>query len=191
MLDFHSMLLQGTVPNMTLCTSLQSLRLTNNSFTRLPAALPRSLTHLYLDANPLNATAAEVGSLTDNLPGLHALSIGIVSVSVDLDATAVTVPTGCRVGQECSWKMQLYDTDGQPALTGLLVHGLRIGYNCHCANTCSACENATNMVDNRDGTLTATIPALWIRSKGSHAFHFLQDTTEFQPRWDGVNLLHF
>ena len=47
--------------------SLTSLRLSANGFTRLPPALPPSLTHAYLDANPFNATVAELSDLMEPL----------------------------------------------------------------------------------------------------------------------------
>jgi hypothetical protein len=45
-LEFYSMRLSGTIPDLTNCSSMLSLRLTNNSFAGLPPVLPPSLTHV-------------------------------------------------------------------------------------------------------------------------------------------------
>eukprot|EP01046_Picozoa_sp_COSAG06_P070464 COSAG06_NODE_19720_length_825_cov_1.420110_1_plen_234_part_10 len=154
-LDLHSMRLHGAIPDFTACTDLQSLRLSNNTFTDLPPGLPPSVTHLYLDANPLNATAADLSRLTATLPSLHALDVGLVNVPIILESfdvifneqcgvtashtfcfgTRVTPPTGCVVGRACSWVLHLHDADDQPALTGSLVMGLALGVNCSCDRT--------------------------------------------------------
>lgn len=184
-LDLHSTRVSG-LANFSRCESLVSLRLSNISISSLPQSLPVGLTHLYLDENPINASAGDVSALAARLPQLHALSIGIVLVPIVLDrssraqqscvlqdsdecgGTRVSAPTGCRVGQSCSWTLQLYDADDQPALTGLLITGLRIGHNCSCGvlggsdahGLCrsQSCEHSQPMVDNRDGTFTATVP---------------------------------
>eukprot|EP01043_Picozoa_sp_COSAG02_P085649 COSAG02_NODE_23259_length_724_cov_1.641600_2_plen_137_part_01 len=131
-LDAHSTFLVG-VGNISHSQSLVSLRLSNVSITSLPQDLPSSLTHLYLDENPINASAGDLSALVARLPALHALSIGVVSIPIVLDdssaselcmrqdgqchGTRVTAPTGCTVGQECSWTLQLYDADDQAAFT--------------------------------------------------------------------------
>eukprot|EP01043_Picozoa_sp_COSAG02_P012215 COSAG02_NODE_469_length_21727_cov_64.506334_1_plen_908_part_00 len=201
-IDFHNMCLEGSVPSLTGCTRLESLRLTSNSLTGFSTHMPQALTHLYLDANPLNATAEEVQALMANTPNLRAMTIDIMSAPVVLADTAVAAPTDCRVGGECSWILQLYDADDQPALTGLLVQGLQLGFNCTADDTSdnsrqthqsqrmhSSCRQYTDMIDNLDGTFTATVPRDWVRIKGIHRFRFFHGTDEIQPSWggDGTN----
>eukprot|EP01044_Picomonas_judraskeda_P033185 COSAG03_NODE_13173_length_513_cov_5.466184_1_plen_167_part_10 len=146
-LDAHSTLLSG-VGNISQSRSLRSLRLSSTLISFLPLSLPSNLTHLYLDESPINASASELAAFVARLPQLHALSIGVVSIPIVLDpsrasqlcmvdsadclGTRVTAPTGCRVGHDCIWKLQLYDADDQPALTGSLLTNLHIGYNCSC-----------------------------------------------------------
>ena len=126
----------------------------------------------------------------DGVPGDHEGCAG----------TRVTPPSDCAVGSECSFQLQLYDADDQPARMGSLVAHLALGLNCSCdvgeckygvgghslvpaeADTVSTCERATNMVDNRDGTFTATVPAGWVRAKGSQSFRFFRGEAEFRPR---------
>ena len=105
------MRLSGTVPDLTNCSSLQSLTLTNNSFTGLPPGLPASLTHAYLDANPLNATAAELSELTGSLPELHALSVGLISVPIILEHTQYYPDDRCNIGQGCRGARVMKPTD--------------------------------------------------------------------------------
>ena len=244
-LDLHNMRLQGA-PDFSRCTNLQTLSLTNNSFTGLPAGLPPSLTHAYLDANPLDATAADLSQLTATLPNLHALSVDLVNVPIILEQTGyfpdprcnvaypvdgvhtghgdlalnywsgiphagcqgtkVTRPTECTVGVDCSWELQLKDADNQPARAGSLVTGLTLGMNCSCdredcgehtvhtrhgdlcpegtcasdADSLSTCFFKEPMVDNRDGTFTATVPADWVQAPGDHSFRFFHEGTEIQ-----------
>eukprot|EP01043_Picozoa_sp_COSAG02_P004993 COSAG02_NODE_133_length_34692_cov_83.845229_6_plen_931_part_00 len=207
--DLHGTRVSG-VGDISRSDSLVSLRLSNVSITSLPQDLPSSLTHLFLDQNPINASAGDLSALVARLPALHALSIGVVSIPIILDTspsstslclvtfpdgqskccgTRVTVPTGCTVGHECSWTLQLYDADDQPALTGLLITDLRIGYNCSCDShgPCRSysCEHTRTMVDNRDGTFTATVPSSgWVSTQGSHMFRFYHGDEEFQPNYD-------
>eukprot|EP01052_Picozoa_sp_SAG31_P082244 SAG31_NODE_42259_length_272_cov_0.895954_1_plen_71_part_01 len=47
--------------------------------------------------------------------------------------TRVTPPAlgDCFVGHACSWELQLYDANDEPAVTGL-DGGLHLGLNCSC-----------------------------------------------------------
>ena len=117
------------------------------------------------------------------------------------DGTRVTPPTDCAVRSECSFHLQMYDADDKPALTGSLVSDLALGLNCSCdardcgqqtnsflnpphqveADTLSSCKLSVAMVDNRDGTFTATVPADWVRAKGSRSLRFFRGEAEFRP----------
>eukprot|EP01043_Picozoa_sp_COSAG02_P054694 COSAG02_NODE_6232_length_3710_cov_3.154528_3_plen_878_part_00 len=207
-LDAHSTHLTG-VGNISQLHSLRSLQLSNCSISVLPVLVPSGLTHLYLDANPINATIVEMSALVARLSKLHALSISVLSIPIVLDSmralefcmlqstsdcvgTRVTTPTGCRVGHDCSWILQLHDADDQPSLTGLLITDLRIGYNCSCNahGPCSSyrCEHNQVMVDNRDGTFIATVPSFgWVSTRGMHSFRFFHGDEEFRPSYDGSN----
>ena len=198
-LDAHSTLLSG-VGNISQSRSLRSLRLSSTLISFLPLSLPSSLTHLYLDESPINASASELAAFVARLPQLHAMSIGVVSIPIVLDpsrasqlcmldsadchGTRVTAPTGCRVGHDCIWKLQLYDADDQPALTGSLLTNLHIGYNCSCDahGLCprNSCAHNRSMVDNRDGTFTATVPSSgWVFTSGTHTVRFYHGDEEF------------
>eukprot|EP01046_Picozoa_sp_COSAG06_P008706 COSAG06_NODE_442_length_15715_cov_16.651639_11_plen_1438_part_00 len=213
-IDLHDAGFSGPLPSLANCISLVSLRLSANGFTRLPPALPPSLTHLYLNANPLNATAAELSVLTATLPSLHALSVGFVSVPMVLEMTSglpcngwcygtrVTPPRDCRVGEACSWELALHDADDEAGLTGGLLTGLALGLDCSCdrgacthqhlsddhnrdgRDDLSTCSRTTPMSDNRNGTFTATAPADWVASKGPHEVRFFHDGLEFRPTLD-------
>eukprot|EP01044_Picomonas_judraskeda_P002936 COSAG03_NODE_226_length_10318_cov_14.007925_2_plen_1266_part_00 len=199
-LDAHSTFLSG-VGDISQSLSLRSLRLSNTLISFLPPLLPSSLTHLYLDENPINASAGELAALVARLPQLHALSISVVSIPIALDdaspfcvldychGTRVTAPPGCRVGDDCSWMLQLVDVDEEPALTGSLIADLHIGYNCSCdargLYPRYSCEHSQPMVDNRDGTFTGTVPSSgWVSTQGTHSFRFYHGDEEFRPDVD-------
>ena len=188
----HNLRLHGEIPDLSACSSLISFRLTNNSFTRLPAALPTTVSHVYFDANPLNSSADELAALLRSTTALHAFSVGMMTVPLDLEATRVAPPPACQVGRDCSWVLQLQDTDGEPALTGSLISNLYIGFNCSCdRRTCGdtrdtrdSCQFTANMTDNADGTFTGTVPSRWVQSKGQHSFRFFHDNDEFRPSYN-------
>eukprot|EP01046_Picozoa_sp_COSAG06_P040051 COSAG06_NODE_4805_length_3940_cov_25.637594_2_plen_845_part_00 len=93
--------------------------------------------------------------------------------------TRVGNPSPCRIGARCEFTLHMYDQDDQPARVGGLVSGLRLRLN-------SSTDAA--MVDNRDGSFTASIPAGWIGSKGPQLFHFLDgDGKEFKPWYTAEN----
>ena len=193
--------LDGAVPDLSGCRSLKVLRLTNNSFDSLPAAAPGNITHFYLDQNPLNASAADLSRLTHGLLNLHTLAVGIVNVPIILESsmdypnprcnipsaesregcrgTWVKAPSSCIVGQPCSWRLDLRDADDQAARAGGLLRNLSIVYCGDVAST--SCEHKAPMIDNRNGTFTATVPPGWIQTKGRHAFRFFHENNEFHP----------
>eukprot|EP01044_Picomonas_judraskeda_P009052 COSAG03_NODE_1075_length_4882_cov_28.476479_1_plen_251_part_00 len=191
-LYLHNQHLCGVIPDLSGCMSLISLRLANNSFTGLPAALPASVSHVYFDANPLNASATALAALILPLSALHAFSIGMMAVPLDLERTRIAPPQACQVGRDCSWLLQLQDTDDEPALTGSLITGLYIAFNCSCdRHDCKdmrdrrgSCRSTASMNDNADGTFTATVPRGWIKSKGQHSFRFFHRNNEIRPQWN-------
>eukprot|EP01046_Picozoa_sp_COSAG06_P041055 COSAG06_NODE_5045_length_3764_cov_12.821282_1_plen_1059_part_01 len=184
-LDMHSNLgLSGTLPALTDATSLISLIVDNCSLTGLPTSLPRSISHLYLNHNPIRANSSGLSTLLGSLDGstLHVLDAGFSwplqlgpfdSSDSGYGGTRVGNPSPCHIGARCEFTLHMYDQDNQPARVGGLVSGLRLRLN-------SSTETA--MVDNRDGSFTASIPAGWIGSKGPQLFRFLDgDGVEFKP----------
>ena len=132
---------------------------------------------------------------------------GVFGEQSGCKGTRVAKPTDCAVGRECSWLLQLYDADDLPAATGSLAFNLTIGYgcipascvtpascvipasgvipaSCDCVVPASSCTRCAAMVDNEDGTFTATVPADWIQEKGDHFFRFFHGEAEFQPNRD-------
>ena len=132
---------------------------------------------------------------------------GVFGEQSGCKGTRVAKPTDCAVGRECSWLLQLYDADDLPAATGSLAFNLTIGYgcipascvtpascvipasgvipaSCDCVVPASSCTRCAAMVDNEDGTFTATVPADWIQEKGEHFFRFFHGEAEFQPNRD-------
>lgn len=77
----------GGMPNLNSCTRLSVLDVNTNLLTSLPEAdsLPPSVSHVYIGANPLNATAAQLSTLTESLPNLHALDLSLISIPILLD----------------------------------------------------------------------------------------------------------
>eukprot|EP01052_Picozoa_sp_SAG31_P004054 SAG31_NODE_163_length_21856_cov_7.550214_10_plen_1479_part_00 len=129
--DLHGCALIGAgAGDLTSCHKLTILDLSSNSVTSLPPKLPPGLTHLYLGSNPIATTAAELSNLTHQLPHLVALDIAFLAVGVDLSATRVTVPSGCRLGPDppdCVFELQLVDDQGQPIKVGGLKPDLALG----------------------------------------------------------------
>ena len=93
--------------------------------------------------------------------------------------TWVKAPSSCIVGQPCSWRLDLRDADDQAARAGGLLRNLSIVYCGDVAST--SCEHKAPMIDNRNGTFTATVPPGWIQTKGRHAFRFFHENNEFHP----------
>ena len=206
-LYLDDMSLSGTLPNMSGCLALRVMRLKNNSFTTVPVALPPNLTHLYMDMNPVNTTGEELCAIRPQ--SVEVLSIAYSAVPILLESSAhspdqpckldggcrgtwVTPPDQCRIGDNCSWNFQLRDAGDQSATVGGVLQNLSIGLNCSDADRQRTCARSAPMIDNRDGTWTATVPGFpeghngsWIQMKGLHSFHFFHMERGFTPDTDG------
>eukprot|EP01052_Picozoa_sp_SAG31_P041649 SAG31_NODE_6372_length_2040_cov_4.252962_1_plen_597_part_01 len=186
-LDFHNnMRLSGSLPPLHLCSNLKLLNVANCSMSKLPASLPVSITHLYLNNNPLISDAEEMGQLLSSLPDLHEFDGSFTNGAVQLDtqmpqnhshAMGVRVlnPTQCRIGGTCTFRLQMYDTDDEPLHQGGLISGLiltMIG---------SGVETSTRMHDMRDGTFVVNVPTHWINRTGTYSFQFQWQHQPFFP----------
>ena len=109
-LDLHSNLaLSGSVPSLTGCRRFEVLDLHNCSLTALPASLRGSITHLYLNHNPIDTNSANLSSLLGSVSALHVLDAGFINFKVQLqyvvgggsDGTVVTNPGSCHTGAQC------------------------------------------------------------------------------------------
>ena len=187
-LDLHgcSLVSNGTAA-LGGCNKLNVLDLSNNSLTNLPADLPPSLTHLYLGANPLDASAAELSAITKRTTGLVALDVVFLGLAVDLSSTRVTVPTGCRLGARaptCAFVLRLYDTNPslplnaqssahQAVKVGGLKPNLTIGVGSQL--------RSPPLEDQGDGRYVATIPPSWAPNVTSVALviRFFDGDSEF------------
>ena len=214
-LYMHNIQLSGAVPDLSNCTQLDTLSLTNTSLTSFPRRLPFSLTHIFLDQNPLNATTA--GLCAQELPNLEQMAISFVNVPIVLEpqnpgprGAWVTPPccraghscvacndnskVSCVVGEECIWLFEMRDASDQPVRTGGIIANLHIGYDCHADTPTSrvdrsSCKKSTLMGDNQNGTFTATVPAEgWIDEAGVKTFRFFHGDKEFQPYMRGDNV---
>ena len=180
--------LSGTVPALESCVRLTVMNLYNCSFTELPTSLPTSITHLYLNHNPLNATASALATLLAPMRALRVLDVGFISSRIVLDGadsaathafgTRVFRPTGCHVGGACAFVLHMYDDENQPVRHGGVISDLTLALN----------GSAVPMVDNRDCTFTAAIPRAWIRRKGSYLFQFKHAGVAFTPMATDQNL---
>jgi Leucine-rich repeat (LRR) protein len=209
-LYLNTMELSGPLPDMSGCVGLRVLRLTNNSFTALPPALPPNVTHVYLDQQPMNATGDALCQLKPQ--SVQVLSIAFSAVPILLEATDgpechldggcrgtwVTPPSSCRIGQDCNWHLELRDALDEAATVGGRMHNLFIGYNCSDTERRNSCAVVEPMVDNRNGTFTATVPGdrdtgrpwidpdrPWIEMQGKHHFSFFHEEHGFFPSTDG------
>eukprot|EP01043_Picozoa_sp_COSAG02_P057246 COSAG02_NODE_6915_length_3291_cov_1.699875_3_plen_818_part_01 len=209
--------LSGAVPDLSKCTQLDTLSLTNTSLTAFPRGLPIGLTHVFLDQNPLNATTA--GLCAHELPNLEQMAISFVNVPIVLEpAHGSMVPRGawvtppccrvghscvacndngkvsCVVGEGCSWHFEMRDASDQPVRTGGIIADLHIGYDCNDDTPTgrvdrTSCKKNALMVDNRNGTFTATVPAEgWIDEPGVKTFRFFHRDNEFSSYWRGDNV---
>ena len=166
------------------CTKLTALDLSNNSLTSLPGSLPPGLSHLYLGSNPLRTTTAELSAATGRLPRLAALDVAFLGLGVDLRATRVTAPTGCRLGRAppaCVFELQLVDEQRQPVKVGGLKPGLALGPRGQPGGPRRA------MTDMGDGRYTVAVDASWApnRTADSLLVSFFDGDAEFSPWHDG------
>eukprot|EP01046_Picozoa_sp_COSAG06_P017147 COSAG06_NODE_1155_length_10484_cov_7.061759_9_plen_1028_part_00 len=188
-LDTHSNIgLSGSLPTLPNYTKFDLLNVNNCSLTSLPSSLPRSISHLYLNRNPILATMSGVSTLLGSLDGsrLHVLDAGF-SWPLQLDGfrdgagkgTRVANPRSCHIGTACEFILFMYDKDDQPATVGGLLSGLTLRLN----------STESLMRDNRDGTFTASIPAEWIQRSGTYLFEFFDGKgEEFKPRYTAENV---
>ena len=117
-------------------TSLVQLDATNNSLASFPTQLPPQLSYLYLSENPVNATAtaaAELLSQTKHQITSAELSFSSASPFVGtsvpnhnycsrktrrdflrLCLPNVELPTDCRVGASCTFRLKFFDSGGRP-----------------------------------------------------------------------------
>eukprot|EP01043_Picozoa_sp_COSAG02_P043014 COSAG02_NODE_3709_length_6347_cov_2.619558_1_plen_1235_part_00 len=177
--------LSGSLPDLSGATHLTLLDASNCSFSGLPAALPPSINHLYLNNNPLISNTAELSALLSSLPAaaLHVLDIGFsnspIVLEYDVDdnspaqGTRVYNPTQCHIGAPCAFVLHMVDSDDREVHVGALIFNLALRFN--------GSATPVPMVDERDGTFTAAIPDDWIDRIGSYLFHFEHNGTEFRP----------
>jgi hypothetical protein len=175
------------------CRVLESLDLDNNSLTRLPPPLPKSLTHLYLNSNPINATAFELAALLAPLENLRLVDIGVLNIGADLKSTQIRKPDDCQIGatSSCFFQLTFEDMSHSVIRGDNLITGLTIGYDCLERKTAnfwndtiihrSNCSQTAPMVQGGHGTFIATLPPAWIDRKGPHTFAFFHEGVEFHP----------
>ena len=185
----HSILaLSGTVPSLTGCKHLEVLDLHNCSLTALPASLPASITHLYLDHNPIDAHLADLSSVLGSVSALRVLDVGFINSKVQLEqnrvgadveggsyGTRVANPGSCRIDTPCAFVLAMYDDYGESVHQGGLLHNLTLRLG----------GLSAPMVDNRDGTFTAAIPNGWVTAVGSYMFEFAHSGQDFRPMMSG------
>ena len=145
-LDLHSCRLDA-VASLADCGHLAVLDVSNNRLAALPPALPPSLTHLYINGNPLTLRAAILSEVLANTPQLAALDIQFLNAPLILNAASdahclagsdncygprVAAPGACVLGNAtaCRWTLQLYDAWDQPCHVGGLVQNLTLGMSC-------------------------------------------------------------
>ena len=201
--------LDGAVPDLSNCTELDTLSLTNTTLKVFPRGLPANLTHLFLDNNPIKATTASL--CAHEFPNLEQIAVSFVNVPILLGylddhhrGAWVTPPccipghscvacndnssVSCVVGKSCSWLFEMRDVSDQPVRTGGIIADLRIGYDCD-TPILASCTRSGLMVDNRNGTYTATVPAEgWIDAAGVKMFRFFNGSEEFRPMMRGDNV---
>ena len=180
-LDLHgSIRLSGSLPDLSR-TSLTLIDAGNCSFSGLPVALPDSVSHLYLNNNPLISNTGELSALLGSLPAtaLHVLDVGFSNSPIVLEKTPITAsygtrvynPTQCHIGAPCTFELRMYDSEDAAVRVGNLIQDMTLCFN----------GSTTPMTDERDGTFTAAIPAEWIGRTGSYLFHFKHKDAEFTP----------
>jgi hypothetical protein len=182
--SFRFSSVSGTVPQFSGCNKLFEINLGECAITALPAALPSSVTHLYLNNNPLNTTGDDLRSLLATLPNLHVLDVGFTNLPIvltdtivgnehnQIGGTHIAAPTECHVGSVCVFRLYMYDLQTRPVHVGELLSNItmRLG------------NRTTMMADERNGSFVAQMPLSWITRSGVHAFQFFHYDTEITPR---------
>ena len=185
-LDVHGCIaLSGSLPDFLGTTRLILVDASNCSFSGLPTVLPPTVNHLYLGSNPIVSNATELSVLLGSLPALHVLDVGFSNSPIVLErnnpltsfGTRVYNPRQCHIGDPCAFTLHMYDSDDKPVHMGALISNLTLYFN----------GSATPMVDDRDGTFTASIPAAWISRTGRFLFHFHHKGIEFWPNSTSEN----
>ena len=197
-LDLHSCRLDA-VASLADCGHLAVLDVSNNRLAALPPALPPSLTHLYINGNPLTLSAANLSGVLANTGRLAALDIQflnaplILSAASDADCLAIScygprvaAPGACVLGNAtaCRWTLQLYDAWDEPCHVGGLVQNLTLGMSCD--SGIQSCEQVAPMADQRNGSFVAQVGDGWVRSTGRVQFRFYHGGEEFRPRKDAA-----
>jgi hypothetical protein len=196
-LDFHSCFLQAA-PALAACTSVRTLDLSNNELVALPQSLPPSLTHLYVNGNPLEVTAASLSAVLAYATQLAALDIQFLSAPLFFygasdpsclisicNGPRVSAPGACVLGNTsvCRWTLQMYDAYDQPCHVGGKAENLTLGMGCN--DGLDSCQHTAPMADQRNGSFVAAVGVGWVRSQGRVAFRFFHQGEEFKPWVDG------
>ncbi len=186
----NNVMLSGSVPSLHGCTSLQSADFHSGSFTRLPTSMPDSITHLFLNKNPIHAHSANLSSFLGTVPALKVFAAGFINSNIQLQYNQSTCtaiggrlmsgcglgarvinPRKCHLGSPCAFVLYMYDDHDQPMTEGGLVHNLTLHLG----------GSVVPMVDNRDGTFEAAVPDEWVHSTGIYIFNFFHSDVEFTP----------
>jgi hypothetical protein len=189
--DIHGSALQS-VPTIAKCLKLRTLDLSNNSLRTLPSSLPSSVTHFYVNANPISINTNSLAQVL-NSTDLVALDVQFVNVPMIFKENdprcladvchgpRVAAPGTCSLNTDsvCQWKVTLYDAWDQPCHVGGMVQNLSLGLGCE--NGFASCQRRAPMEDTRDGSFAATVGTDWITSKGRYIFQFFYKGDEFRP----------
>jgi hypothetical protein len=180
-MDVHGCALVGNgSAALSNCDKLRVLDLSSNSLTVLPSNFPRGLSHLFLDSNPIHATATELTGIVNGAPNIAALDVAFLALSVNLENTRLTKPTDCRLGPEppqCAFVLHLHDAQNRAVKVGRLQPNLTLGVR----------GVRALMEDLGVGRYKAVVPAAWRPNAiGSLRVNFFDgDGTEFTPKYDG------
>jgi leucine-rich repeat protein SHOC2 len=186
--------------------SLDLLDVSNNSFTHVPHSIAsNSITHLYMEDNPVNATANEVALLLQRSRMLQSFGVSFSADDLYISETwpehnrctpqppwtladcapKVEVPQECHVLSPCRIKVLFYDSQSYKVrIGGLLDLTLRpVG---------AGSNHSIQLVDNQDGSYTGTIPPSlgWVGKIGTYYYQLFKDDQEFwTPEADDFSYL--
>jgi hypothetical protein len=173
--------ISGAVPHLSGCNVLTSVDMGNCALSRLPTALPVTISHLYLNGNPLNATAAQVSQLLATLPKLSATDISMSNSPIILEplsfagelhtGTEVATPNDCIIGEPCKFVLYMVDTSNNRIHVGNMITNLTVRLG----------ARVSPMVDNGDGSFKASVPLDWVQHTGRTIFQFFHFSREFRP----------